>query len=139
MNDFTHFARNSATTHALFTVAKCLTCGCVIRNTDYEDEGMIEGVADEALLAIGLEDGADAARPHGSICTYCNEVDMQRDMQDDNMDETEHRYWNARARMESENEDMSDGPNDMSDDAEALASAGHGTDEDYGGDREDFG
>lgn len=37
-------------------------------------------------------------------------------------------------------DDFDDSVNDMSDDAEALASAGHGTDEDYGGfnEREDW-
>jgi hypothetical protein len=137
MNDFTHFARTSATTHTLFTVAQCQTCGCKIRNTDYEEAGMIEGVTDESLVAIGLEDGSDVARPHGSICTYCNEAEMHHDMMDTGMDETERRYWQSQ-EMEDSNEGMG---GDMDDDREALASAGHGMDEDYGGDRDegDFG
>ena len=54
-------------------------------------------------------------------------------MSDNGAYDTVGRMWDEIAKVESSYERFSHGVNDMSDDAEALASAGWGTDEDYGG------
>lgn len=147
MSDFTHFIRTNATTHVLFSVGTCQQCGCMIRNVYDEGEGMIEGVTDQGLIDIGLIEGIDVVLPNGSICVNCNDADRLADMMDTGMDEESHRWHHAREMeraMKEENEheamlnDREDQfRDDVEADADALASAGFGTDEDYGGGRDE--
>lgn len=70
--------------------------------------------------------------------TIVEYVRQEFKMSDNNAYDTVGKLWDEVASVEATYERLSHGVNDFSDDAEALASAGFGTDEDYGGYSNEF-
>ncbi len=81
-------------------------------------QGDVEGAAEEVWYAYSDQDGGEVPE----IEPYVDDLQAEfEELVKGGSDEEEYGDWGEPS-----------GPNDMSDDAEALASAGHGSDEDYG-------